>query len=234
MQLIGAARTIQKIHCGLPRSPHDDKQPADPSPKSVVRLQSGVSLMLIRCLMVAMAYLPELGASMAVSEARAGGGSHLYVNAEYGFSVRIPSGQPTCRAEPNTHDTGIMIFLDRGPADCAKRNQRPFVAVNGTYNATDASSALEALTIACGSAKPQSTDMDVFGDLKKTWPVMCRIQPEEGFVEYLLIRQNPPMEAGATPSINYSIVVNIPTSDPNQKLKDARTILKSVHLKSSG
>lgn len=189
--------------------------------------------MLTRWLIVTMAYLLGLGALISVSGARASGGSHLYVNAEYGFSVRIPPGQPTCRSESNTHDTGIMIFLDRGPSDCANRNQRPFVAVNGTYNATDAPSPLEALASVCGGAKPQPTDLDVFGDLKKKWPVMCRIQQEGGFVEYILIRQNPPVKAGATPSINYSIVVNVPTSGLRKKMKGARPILQSVHLKSS-
>ncbi len=188
--------------------------------------------MLIRWRIVTMALL-GFGALISVSGAQPSGRSLLYVNAEYGFSVRIPPDQPTCRSEPNIHDTGIVIFLDRGPSDCANRNQRPFVAVNGTYNATDAPSPLEALAIVCG-AKPQRTDLDVFGDLKKRWPVMCRIQQEDGFVEYILIRQNSPVKAGATPSINYSIVVNAPTNGLSQKLKDARPILQSVHLKSSG
>jgi hypothetical protein len=126
-----------------------------------------------------------------------------------------------------------MIFLDHGLSRCANQNRRPFVAVNGTYNATDAPSPLEALAIVCGIAQPQPTDPDVFGDLRKKWPAMCRIQQEGGFVEYILIRQNSPVKVGATPSINYSIVISLPTSGLSQKMKDAMSILQSVHLKSS-
>jgi hypothetical protein len=190
--------------------------------------------MFIRELSVAMAYMLGLGILISPSGACAGDGVHLYKNAEYGFSVRIPLGRPTCRAEPNTHDTGIMVFLDRGPSDCVNQNQRPFVAVNGTYNATDAPNSLEALSTVCGSAKPQPTDPDLFGDLKKGWPAMCRIQKEGGFVEYILIRQNRPVTSGATSTINYSIIIRIPTSDLNKKMMDARPILRSVQLKLSG
>jgi hypothetical protein len=181
-----------------------------------------------------MAYLLGIGTLISWSEARASDDAHMYMNAEYGFSVRIPPGRPTCRAEPNTHDTGIMIFLDRGPSDCVNQNRRPFVAVNGTYNATDARNSLEALSSICGSIKPQPTDLDVLGDLKKEWPAMCRIQKEGGFVEYILIRQNRPVTTGATSTINYSIVINIPASDLNQKMRDVRPIVQSMRLRSSG
>lgn len=183
-----------------------------------------------RRLIASMAYLLGTSAFVLVSDAHAGGGAHLYVNSEYGFSVQVPPGRPTCRAEPNTHDTGIMIFLDRGPSDCAKQNQRPYIAVNGTYNATDAPGPLEASSIVCGSSTPQPTDPNMFGDLKKKWTVMCRIQQEGDFVEYVLIRQSHPVTVGATPSVNYSIVVHVPACARGREMKDVGPILRSVRL----
>lgn len=157
-----------------------------------------------------------------------------YVNSEYGFSVQVPPDRPTCRAEPGTHDTGIIIFLDHGRSDCINQNQRSFIAVNGTYNATFAPNSLEALSILCGGSKPQPTDPDMFGSLKMQWPAMCRIE-KDGFVEYILVHQNRTPTANTTPSVNYTIIVHMPTSSVSTDLKDAKPILKSVHLaKSSG
>jgi hypothetical protein len=160
--------------------------------------------------------------------------THRYINTEYGFSVQVSPNQPTCRAESGTHDTGIMIFLDHGPSTCVNQNQRPYVAVNGTYNATFAATPVEALSILCRGSKPEPTDPTMFGNLKKRWPAMCRID-QDGFVEYMLLHQSDTLASDTAPSINYTIDIHVPASSLSRDLEDAKPILQSVHmLKSSG
>jgi hypothetical protein len=165
-----------------------------------------------------------------MSEAYASDGVRQYVNSEYGFSVKMPLGQPTCRAQPGTHNTGIIIFLDRGLSNCVKSDQRPFIAVNGTYNATGAQSPFKALLILCGSSKPQSTDPALFDNLKKHWPAMCRIEQEDGFVEYVLVHQSRTLAADAAPRINYTLVIHVLKNSLSRELKDSKHILQSVHM----
>lgn len=157
-------------------------------------------------------------------------GVHLYANSEYGFSVKIPSGRPTCRAEQGMPDTGILIFLDQGHSGCENRDERPYVSVNGTYNAENSSSAREALSIVCGDAKPEPTDPNLFGNLKEKWTVMCRFEVSNGFIEYVLVRQSSPKAVNGASLVNYSIAVHLPANDADMKVKDAIPILRSVHF----
>src|SRR6185437_7327351 len=100
-----------------------------------------------RKLIVAMGCLLMAGSMPTIFGTPAQVAAHKYVNREFGFSVCIPEGRPTCGAEPGTHDTGIMVFLDHGPSDCRDRSKRASVSVNGEYNAMDAHSLLQLLSI---------------------------------------------------------------------------------------
>lgn len=156
-------------------------------------------------------------------------GAHRYVNREFGFSVGIPAGRPTCGAEPDTHDTGIMVFLDHGPSDCGDRNNRASVSVNGEYNAMEAHSLLQLLAIFCGAAQPQRTSAEEFGNLSKVWPAMCRVR-RDGFVDLILVRQSPVTAIGDTPRINYTVDIVAPPGELNSDLRDAKAVLRSVRF----
>jgi hypothetical protein len=157
-------------------------------------------------------------------------GAHRYVNREFGFSVRIPAVRPTCGAEPGTHDTGIMIFLDHGPSDCRDRSKRASVSVNGEYNAMDAHSLLQLLSIFCGTTQPQHTRAEEFGSLSKVWPAMCRVRHGDGFSDLILVRQSPVALVGATPWMNYMVYVHAPSGELTGYLKSAKAILQSVRF----
>jgi hypothetical protein len=157
-------------------------------------------------------------------------GAQRYVNRLFGFSVQIPAGRPTCRAEPYTQDTGIMIFLDRGPSDCRDRNKRASVSVNGNYNAMEAHSLFELLAIYCGTAQPQRTSSEEFGNLREVWPAMCRVQRENGFVDLILVRQSPVSTVGETPRIDYDAVIHASSGELSKHVKSAKEILRSVRF----
>lgn len=157
-------------------------------------------------------------------------GAQRYVNREFGFSVQIPQNRPTCGAESGTHDTGIMVFLARGPSDCGDRSKRAYVAVNGTYNAMDARSLLQLLSIFCGTAQPQRTSSEEFGRLRERWPAMCRVQRGDGFVDLILVNQSPVSAVGETPRINYTVDIHAPSGELTRDLKSAKEVLRSVRF----
>lgn len=157
-------------------------------------------------------------------------GAERYVNQEFGFSVPIPADRSTYGAEPGTHDTGIMIFLDHGPSDCGGRSKRPYVAVNGTYNAMDTRSPQQLASTFCGTAQPQRTSSGEFGSLSYLWPAMCEVHRGEGFVDFILVRQGRVTAVGETPKINYTVVIHVPSAELSGHMKSAKTILRSVRF----
>lgn len=183
-----------------------------------------------RKLIVAMGCLLMAGSIPIIFGAPAQIVAHQYVNREFGFSVRIPPVRPTCGAEPGTHDTGIMIFLDHGPSDCRDRSKRASVSVNGEYNSMDAHSLLQLLSIFCDSAQPQRTSADEFGKLSKVWPAMCRVQRTDGFNDLILVRQSPVTAVGETPWMNYMVYIHAPSGELTRDLKSAKAILQSVRF----
>lgn len=156
-------------------------------------------------------------------------GAHRYVNREFGFSVRIPAGRPTCGAERGTQDTGIMIFLNHGPSDCRGRRKRASVSVNGGYNAMDAHNLLRLLSIFCGGAQPERTGVEEFGSLSRVWPAMCRVR-HGGFSDLIMVRQSTVTSVGATPWMNYMVYIHAPSGELAADVKSARAILQSVRF----
>jgi len=157
-------------------------------------------------------------------------GSQRYVNREFGFSIQIPAGRPTCGAEPDTHDTGIMIFLDRGPSGCHDRNKRASIAVNGTYNAMDARSPLQLLSVFCLGAQPKRTSAEEFGNIEDLWPAMCEIEREDGFVNLIFARQSRVTSVGAIPRINYTMVIRVPSGKLRRDMEGMKAMLRSVRF----
>jgi hypothetical protein len=60
-----------------------------------------------------------------------------YRNGEFGFSVEIPDGAPTCRSRPPQHDHGIDFYLDGGKSGCKDLQARPYIGAGGSYNAAE-------------------------------------------------------------------------------------------------
>jgi hypothetical protein len=230
MQSTSAAHTILKTSIGQARLP-DGERRESAVVRSDVYLQLRMSAMLkARKLVATIACILIVGSIPIVFGAPVQIGARRYVNRVFGFSVRIPAGRPTCGAEPDTQDTGIMIFLDRGPSDCRDRNTRASVSVNGGYNAMDAHNLPQLLSIFCGAAKPQRTSAEEFGSLGKVWPAMCRVQHGDGFSDLILVRQTPVTTVGATPWINYTAHIHAPSGELIEDLRSANAILESVRF----
>jgi hypothetical protein len=160
----------------------------------------------------------------------------VYTNSEFGFSIQVPPHRPTCGAQPDTHNTGIIIFLDDGPSDCAGQNRRTFLAVNGAYNSTDARTAYEVLSTICGTAQAMRTNSKSLGNLTRKWPAMCRVEYQDGYVDMILVNQRRESivrgysAKDETPLINYTVVLHTRSKEFNGNFKDAKEILRTMRL----
>lgn len=142
----------------------------------------------------------------------------------------MPFNAPTCGAEPDTQDTGIVIYLDHGNADCADRDQRPYVGIVSDYNATGHPIPIDLLSNLCDDEKPTKTNALTFGKQAQRWPAMCRDNAKNGFIFRRLARQNAPRAKGDTPSINYYAYLNTQSSDMSANMNAFLSILKTVRF----
>lgn len=148
-----------------------------------------------------------------------------YVNETFRFAVDYPDRWPTCRVEPGTQDTGILIFLDAGPSDCVNKASRPYVSINGSFNASDEKSAEDLKDIYCENNS--STVYGRLNGLHRRLPVSCEFMVKGGSV-ISLMGQEPKVDTDLS-EINYSIRVFIPTSTPNA-FESALPIILSFRL----
>lgn len=176
-------------------------------------------------------FLLSVGTILIASDVHAQTGNDRYINEVFGFSVEIPKDRSICKEGPDSiSDHGILIFLDQGPSDCRNHNKRPFVSVNGEFNATDDQSPFETVARHCKTQKTEKTAYEVFGDLKNQWPAMCRSQGNDGFADIQLARQTPQVRADIPPVVNYSVFIHARPEALSTALKEANAILWSVRF----
>lgn len=162
--------------------------------------------------------------------------AETYRNAEFGFSVDVPDGAPTCRGEPPEHNHGLDIFLDDGADGCRDLLKRPFVGIFATYNAMFDPNPEAHLQLLCNADDGKLTEPPDGLRIDGRHSAICRLERTDGWIEVRIVAQNveiseaDALTEGTVPGVNYEILLRTKPERYHVDLVELRTILSTVHI----
>ncbi len=172
---------------------------------------------------------------MMASRATYADGSR-YANSEFGFTVGVPSGAPTCRSQAPEHDGGLSIFLDSGPDGCEALQSRPFIGVYASYNAMLAPSAEGVLKFASG--RPAGKRGTEPGQLEIAGrnSAVFRWDRDDGWIDIRVVAQGGRWPSEGMESdkevryVNYTVMLHTTKARLDEDVARLRAVLCDVRI----
>ncbi len=162
-------------------------------------------------------------------------GAETYENREFGFSVET-GGRPICVGEPYEHHHGVDLFLDSGPEGCDHLDDRPFIGINGDYNAAFMSNAEAVANDFCRSRKGSFLDAPDMLPFDNHATKSCRVDRDDGWIDIVVVTQ-----AWEWPGkhiepeddlawVNYTALLHTNAQRFDKDLAIFRSVLNSIHI----
>lgn len=159
--------------------------------------------------------------------------AETYRNPEYGFSVDIRAGMPTCRSEPPGHDHGLMMFLDTGPGGCDRPELRPYISVTGDYNVLDQLSpeaALEGILAGLEDVRLGGAPQDLGIDGRHS--ATSKSESGDGWIKIWVVTQRGtrPKTGDEIPRVNYFATLHTRPERFDGDVSLFRVVLKGIEI----
>jgi hypothetical protein len=156
-----------------------------------------------------------------------------YRNKEFGFSVRMPPGKPTCTGEPYEHNSGVVVYLDHGANRCTGFKRRPYVNFNGSYDGVEAGGTRGWLAKISCKADPGKIGPPPAG---LSFPAKdlagCTVKRPNGWIDVELAGASPwvAKDWKGRPFIIYSAKLHTTPARLKRDIATFRVVLRSVRL----
>lgn len=162
-------------------------------------------------------------------------GSHPIENKEFGFILKVPSGEVICTEGSGGHHHGFSFLLQPNRRGCKSSIPQRYVGIYGDYNVLNFRSPDQWLHILCQQKQP-SLEPKVLVHL--TFPqrksAACIKHDKNGWVDVFVTAQAgrwPGNDSSSqTPYINYTAQLHTTSARFNEDMKKFREILSGVEI----